>query len=90
MFGAENHTYYVRHLIENLLMEVAKLGIKRNASKDLVKKMFNPVVYATTIVEYDSAIGELRRFKRELVVWSKTMNLSIRHSPSSKKRGGVS
>jgi len=31
--------------------------------------MFNRIAYATTTVEYDAAIDELRRFKRELAVW---------------------
>jgi len=45
VFGAENHTYCVRHLTENLLTEAARLGIRRNASKDLVKEIFNRVAY---------------------------------------------
>ena len=45
IFGAENHTYCVRHLTENLLTEAARLGIRRNVSKDLVKEIFNRVAY---------------------------------------------
>ena len=41
VFGAENHAYCVRHLMENMLTEAARLGIRQNASKDLVKEMFN-------------------------------------------------
>ena len=69
VFGADNHTYCVRHPMENLLTEAARLGIRQNASKDLLKEMFNRIAYATTLTEYDSAMDELRRFKRELAVW---------------------
>jgi len=69
VFGAKNHTYYVRHLIENRMTEAGRSGIRRNVSKDLIKKMFNHVTYATTVVEYDSAIDKMRRFKRELALW---------------------
>ena len=69
VFGADNHSYCVRHLIENLLKEAARLGIRRNASKDLIKEMFNRIAYATTGPEYDSAMEELRKFRRELAVW---------------------
>jgi len=43
-----------------------KLGIRRNASKDLTKEMFNRVAYAPTVVEFDQAREELRQYKREL------------------------
>jgi len=67
VFGAENHTYCV--MIENLMTEAARLGIRHNASKDLIKEMFNRVTYATTTVEYDCAIQEMRTFKREVALW---------------------
>jgi len=69
VFGAENHTYYVRHLMENLMSEVGRLGIRRNESKDLIKEMFNHVAYATIAAEYDCALEEMRRFNRELALW---------------------
>jgi len=69
VFGAENHTYCVRHLMENMLTEAGRLGIRRNASKDPINEMFNHVAYATSVAEYDSAMDELRRFKRKLALW---------------------
>jgi len=68
IFSAENHTYCVRHLTENLLTKAARLGIRRNASKDLVKEMSDHVAYAMTMAEYDSVMDELRRFKHELAM----------------------
>ena len=62
VFGADNHTYCVRHLMENMLTEAVRLGIRRNASKDILKEMFNRIAYATTVAEYDSAMDEPRRF----------------------------
>ena len=59
----------MRHLIENLMGEVSKLGIRRNASEELVQDMFNRVAYTTSAGEYDSAMAELRRYKRELAIW---------------------
>jgi len=69
VFGVENHTYCVRHLIENLMTKAGRLGIRCNASKDLIKEMFNRVAYATIAAEYDCALDEMRRFKRELALW---------------------
>ena len=54
--------------MENMLTEAARLGIRRNASKNLLKEMFNRMAYATTVAKYDSGMDELRRFKRELAV----------------------
>jgi len=51
------------------LGRAAKLGIRRDASKDLLKEMFNRVAYAATMVEYELALGELRKYKRELASW---------------------
>jgi len=69
VFGAKNHTYWVRHLIENLMIGAGRLGIQHTASKDLIKKMFNRVAYATIAAEYDCALDEMRRFKRKLALW---------------------
>ena len=51
--------YYVRHVMENFLSKVVKLGIRRNASKNLLKEMFNRLAYATMKVEYEGALDEL-------------------------------
>jgi len=50
------------------MTEASRSGIWWNASKDLIKEMFNRVAYATTVVEYDCAIDEMRRFKRKLAL----------------------
>lgn len=47
----------------------SKLGIRRNASKDLVKEMFNRMAYATIVVEYGQVMEELRQYKHELAQW---------------------
>jgi len=59
----------VRYLIENLIGEASKLGIMRNATKELIQDMFNRVAYAMIMAEYESAMGELTKYRRELVVW---------------------
>ena len=69
VFGVENHSYCVRHLRENFFGRAAKFGIRRDASKDLLKEMFNRVAYAPTAAEYELALAELRKYKRELVCW---------------------
>ena len=69
VFGVENHSYCVRHLKENFLGRAAKLGIRRDVSKDLLKEMFNRVAYAPTTAEYELALAELRKYKRELACW---------------------
>jgi len=51
--------YCVRHVMENFLSKVVKLGIRRNASKNLLKEMFNRLAYATMKVEYEGALDEL-------------------------------
>ena len=66
VFRKKNHCYYVRHLTENLMGEASKLGIRSDASKELEQDMFNRVAYATSAGEYDSAMAELRRYKRKL------------------------
>ena len=45
---------------ENIVGYVGKLGIRRSALKDLIKEMFNRVVYAATTTEYGQALEELR------------------------------
>jgi len=47
VFGKENHAYCVRHVMENFLSQAAKLGIRRNESKNLLKEMFKQLAYAT-------------------------------------------
>jgi len=54
--------------MKNPLTEAAWLRISRNALKDQTNEMFNRVAYATTMAEYDCAMDELRRFKRELAL----------------------
>ena len=60
IFGLENHTYCVRHLRDNFLARVMKLNIRKYASKDLFKKIFNLVVNAATGAQYEVALYELR------------------------------
>jgi len=36
-FGKEHHSYRVRYLMENFLKEVAKHGIRKEATKQIVK-----------------------------------------------------
>lgn len=69
VFGVENHTYCVRQLREIFLGRAAKLGIRRDASTDLLKEMFNRVAYAPTRVEYELALAELRKYKQDLACW---------------------
>ena len=69
VFGKENHAYSVRHVMENFLSEAAKLSIRRTASKNLLKELFNRLAYATMKVEYGGALEELRKFKRQLAGW---------------------
>jgi len=56
VFGLENHSYYTVHVRENFLGYVGKRGIRRNASKDLVKEMFNQMAYALTSTQYGQAL----------------------------------
>lgn len=69
VFGVENHCYCVIHVRENFVAYASKLGIRRNASKDLVKEMFNRMAYATIVVEYGQVMEELRQYKHELAQW---------------------
>jgi len=69
VFRVENHSYYVRHLREIFWGRAAKLGIRKDASKDLLKEMFNRVAYAPTADEYELALAELRKYKQEFACW---------------------
>jgi len=57
------------HMRENFVAYAGKKGVGRKATKDLVKKMFNRVVYEVTGAEYGQALEELRQFKQELARW---------------------
>ena len=52
VFGKEYHSYCLRHLIEYFLKEAAKHGIRKEATKQIVKEMFYRVAYAPTVGEY--------------------------------------
>ena len=54
---------------ENFVGYAGKKGVRRNATKDLVKEMFNRVAYAATGAEYGEALEELRQYKQELARW---------------------
>jgi len=41
VFGLENHCYCLVHVKENFVKYAGKVGIRRDATKDLVKEMFN-------------------------------------------------
>jgi len=60
VFGVENHCYCLVHMRENFVGYGAKKGIWRDATKGLVKEMFNRVAYAATAAEYGEALQELR------------------------------
>jgi len=66
VFGLENHCYCIVHVRENFVKYTAKVGIRLDATKDLVKEMFNRVAYAATTAEYGHALDELRHYKQEL------------------------
>jgi len=59
----------VRHLRVNFLGKATKLGIRKDALKDLLKEMFNRLAYAPTGPEYEVALDELRHHKVELERW---------------------
>lgn len=69
VFGVENHCYCVIHVGENFVAYASKLGIRRNAPKDLVKEMFNRMAYAAIVVEYGQVMEELCQYKHELAQW---------------------
>ena len=52
VFGLENHCYCHVHLRENFAGFAGKLGIRWDATKDLVKKMFKRVTEVTTSATY--------------------------------------
>jgi len=64
-----NVKYCVRHIRENFVTVVAKYGYRKESTKDLLKEMFKRVAYAIGAAEYGFAGDELRKFKRQLVVW---------------------
>ena len=63
VFGLENYCYCIMHVRENFVKYAAKVGIRRDATKDLVKEMFNRVAYAATAAEYGQVLDELRHYK---------------------------
>ena len=69
VFMKEYHSYYLRHLTENFLMEATKYGIRKQATKQIVKEMFYRVAYAPTVVEYSVALDEIRCYKTKLATW---------------------
>ena len=89
VFDLQNHNYCTVHVRETFLDYAGKLGIRRNASKDLVKEMFNRVAYAATIAEYVQALEEPRQYKRELARWVEDNELKRwAQSKFTKKRWG--
>ena len=74
MFGKEYHSYCLQHLTENFLNKAAKYGIRKEATKQMVKEMFYRVARAPTIGEYNAALEELRCYKAELDSWWRTMS----------------
>lgn len=69
VFGIENHNYYLRHVRENFLTYVGKVGIWWKTPKDLLKEVFNRIAYTPTGVEYGVAVEELRKYKPQLAAW---------------------
>jgi len=69
VFGVECHSYCVRHIRENFIKAVGKLGYRKDSTKELLKEMLNRVAYAASEAEYGVALEELRKFKHELAVW---------------------
>jgi len=57
-FGQENHCFCVIHVKGNFMAYASKLGIRRNASKDLLKEMFNRVASAPIAVEYGQVLEQ--------------------------------
>jgi len=67
--GKEYHSNCLRHLTENFLKEAAKHGIRKEATKQIVKEILYRVTYAPTAAEFNVALEELRGYKAELGVW---------------------
>ena len=63
VFSIKNHSYYLRHVRHDFITYSEKLGIRCQASKDMLKEkeMFNRVAYAHTRIEYVVAMEELRK-----------------------------
>jgi len=89
VFGIENHTYCVCHVRENFLTYTGKVGIRRQASKDLLKEVFNRVAYAPTGVEYGLAMDELRKSSRSWLYGLSIMTLNVGLSLNSVKKVGA-
>jgi len=69
VFGIDSHTYYIRHIWENLVTAAAKYGYRKESMKYLLKEMFNKVAYAASEVEYGLVMDDLRKCKCELAGW---------------------
>ena len=69
IFELENHTYCSRRLRDNFLGRAPKLGIRKHASKDLLKKMFNRVACTLTGAQYEVVLCELKHYKGEVACW---------------------
>jgi len=69
VLGKDYHSYFLGNLTENFLKEKAKHGIRKEATKQIVKEMFYRVAYALIGGEYNAALEELRRYKAELGTW---------------------
>jgi len=69
VFGIECYIYCVRHIRENFVTVAAKYGYRKEATKDLLKEILNRVTHAASEAEYGLTMDELRKFKRESVVW---------------------
>jgi len=69
VFEIENQSNCLRHRQENFLTYGGKLGIRRQASKDLLKEVFNRIAYASTGVEYGVGMEELRKYKLQWATW---------------------
>jgi len=51
------------HLQENFPIAIGKYSFRREATKDMLKKKLNHVVYALSLVEYGIVIDGLWKFK---------------------------
>jgi len=58
-FGKEYHSYCLRHLTENFFKEAGKHGIRKEATKQIMKEMLYKVAYAPTRGEDNVALEEL-------------------------------